>query len=170
MYNPKQQLICLRLAVTVPEPNASTKENSRQTLAIISNCSLLLFFLLLLFFFFDILSLEGSERVQTRKRYSLTLNRWGMDLPSSLCCAVSSRKLKLCDFYCILIGFHFEYKPVSSDINCGHTNPLAEECLVSNWLKSVNNCKFLLKSFSNFNLSFLFVISISKLPPILNFK
>ena len=33
---------------------------------------------------------------------------------SSLCCAetVSSRKLKLCDFYNILISFHSEYKPV----------------------------------------------------------
>ena len=33
---------------------------------------------------------------------------------SSLRCAetVSSRKLKLCDFYYILIGFNCEYKPV----------------------------------------------------------
>ena len=85
---------------------------------------------------------------------------------SSLCYAetVSSRKLKLCDFYYILTGFYFEYKLVPWDIHCCHVNAIVEECLVSFWLKSVENGNFLLKSFSNFNLGFLSVISISKLP------
>ena len=50
---------------------------------------------------------------------------------SSLCCAekVSSRKLKLCDFYHILISFYFEYKPVPWDIHCCHGNAIVEECL-----------------------------------------
>ena len=51
---------------------------------------------------------------------SLALNRLGgwcgihPQAGSSLCCAetVSSRKLKLCDFYYILISFDFEYKQV----------------------------------------------------------
>ena len=49
---------------------------------------------------------------------------------SSLCCAetVSRRKLKLCDFYYILIGFNSEYKPVPSDIHCCHGNAAVEEC------------------------------------------
>ena len=47
---------------------------------------------------------------------------------SSLCCAemVSSRKLKLSDFYCIPIGFHFEYKPVPWDIHRCHGNAIVE--------------------------------------------
>ena len=51
---------------------------------------------------------------------------------SSLCCAetVSNRKLKLCNFYYILISFHSEYKPVSCDIHCCHGNAIVEECLV----------------------------------------
>ena len=51
---------------------------------------------------------------------------------SSLCCAetVSSRKLKFCDFYYILITFHFEFKPVPWDIHCCHVNGIVEECLV----------------------------------------
>ena len=85
---------------------------------------------------------------------------------SSLCCAetVSSRKLKLCDFYYILIGLNSEYKPVPWDIHCCHGNAIVEGCSVEYWLKSVENCNLLLKSFSNFNLDLLFVISISKLP------
>ena len=73
---------------------------------------------------------------------------------SSLCCAetVSSRKLKLCDSYYILIGLNSEYKPVPWDIHCCHGNAIAERCSVKFWLKSVENCNFLLKSFSNFNL------------------
>ena len=50
---------------------------------------------------------------------SLTLNRPGgggirPQAGSSLCCAetLSSRKLKLSDFYYILIGLNSEYKPV----------------------------------------------------------
>ena len=84
---------------------------------------------------------------------------------SSLCCAetVSSRKLKLCDFHYILIGLNSEYKPVLWDIDCCHGNAIVEGCSVKFWLKSVENCNFLLKSFSNFNLGLLFVISISKL-------
>ena len=41
---------------------------------------------------------------------------------SFLCCAetVSSRKLKLCHFYFILIGFNSEHKPVSWDMHCFH--------------------------------------------------
>ena len=90
---------------------------------------------------------------------------------SSLCCAEKlSRKLKLCDFYYIIIGLNSEYKPVSCDIQCCHGNAIVEACSVKFWLKSVENCNFLLKSFSNFNLVLLFVISISKLPPIPNFK
>ena len=91
---------------------------------------------------------------------------------SSLCCAetVSSRKLKLSDFYYILIGLNSEYKPVPSDIHCCHGNAIVEGCSVKFWLKSVEKCIFLLKSFSNLSLGLLFVISISKLSPIPNFK
>ena len=91
---------------------------------------------------------------------------------SSLCFAetVSSRKLKLYDFYHLLIGLNSEYKPVPWGIHCCHGNAIIEGCSVKFWIKSVENCNFLLKSFSNFNLSLPFVISISKLPPILNFK
>ena len=90
----------------------------------------------------------------------------------SLCCAetVSSRTLKLSDFYYILIGLNSEYKPVSRDIYCCHGNAIVEGCSVKFWLKSVENCIFLLKSFSNLSLGLLFVISISKLPPMPNFK
>ena len=51
---------------------------------------------------------------------------------SSFCCAktVSSRKLKLCEFYYIPISFYSEYKPVPWDIHCCHGNAIAEECLV----------------------------------------
>ena len=91
---------------------------------------------------------------------------------SSLCCAetVSSRKLKLSDFYYILIGLNSEYKLVPWDIHCCHGNAIVEGCSVKFWLKSVENCIFLLKSFSNLSLELRFVISISKLPPIPNFK
>ena len=111
--------------------------------------------------------------------FKLTLNRWGgggggirPQSGSSLCSAetVSSRKLKLCDFYYILIGLSSEYKPVPWNIHCCHGNAIVEGCSVKFWLKSVENCNFLLKSFSNFNLGLLFVIRISKLPPIPNFK
>ena len=107
-------------------------------------------------------------------RIYLTLNRLegggGRIHPqvgSSLCCAetVSSRKLKLCDFYYILIGLNSEYKPVPWDIRCCHGNAIVEGCSVKFWLISVENCIFFLKSFSNFNLGLLFVISISELPP-----
>ena len=108
---------------------------------------------------------------------SLTLNRPGgggirPQAGSSLCCAetVSSRKLKLSDFYYILIGLNSEYKPVPWDIHCCHGNAIVEWCSVKFWLKSVENCIFLLKSFSNLSLGLLFVISISKLPPVPNFK
>ena len=107
----------------------------------------------------------------------LTLNRPGgggirPQAGSSLCCAetVSSRKLKLSDFYYILIGLNSEYKPVPWDIHCCHGNAIVEWCSVKFWLKSVENCIFLLKSFSNLSLGLLFVISISKLPPVPNFK
>ena len=108
----------------------------------------------------------------------LTLNRPGggggirPQAGSSLCCAetVSSRKLKLSDFYYILIGLNSEYKPVPWDIHCCHGNAIVEWCSVKFWLKSVENCIFLLKSFSNLRLGLLFVISISKLPPVPNFK
>ena len=85
---------------------------------------------------------------------------------SSLCCAetLSSRKLKFSNFYHVLTGFHFEHKPVLWDIHCCHGNAIVEECLELFWLKLVENWKFLLKMFSNFNLSLPFVISISKLP------
>ena len=43
---------------------------------------------------------------------------------------VSSRKLKLCDFYYILIGFNCEYKPVPWGIHCCHGNAIVEGCLV----------------------------------------
>ena len=91
---------------------------------------------------------------------------------SSLCYAetVSNRKLKLCDFYCILIGLNSEYKPVPWNIHCCHGNAIVEGCSVKFWLKLVENCNFWLKSFSNRNLGLPFVISISKLPPIPNFK
>ena len=91
---------------------------------------------------------------------------------SSLCCAetVSSRKLKLSDFYYILIGLNSEYKPVPWDIHCCHGNAIVEGCSVKFWLKSRENCIFLLKLLSNLSLGLLFVISISKLPPIPKFK
>ena len=110
---------------------------------------------------------------------TLTLNRSGgggdgirPQAGYSLCCAetVSSRKLKFCDFYYILIGLNSEYKPVPWDIHCCHDNAIVEGCSVKFWLKSVENCNLLLKSFSNLNLSLLFVISISKLRPVPNFK
>ena len=101
----------------------------------------------------------------------LTLNRQGgggggRSRPQ----AVSNRKLKHCDFYYILIGLNSEHKPVPWDIYCCHDNAIVEGCLVKFWLKLVENCNFLLNSFSNFNLGLLFVIRISKLPPIPNFK
>ena len=91
---------------------------------------------------------------------------------SSLCCAetVSSRKPKRSDFCYILIGLNFEYKPVPWDIHCCHGNAIVEGCSVKFWLKSVENCTFLLKSFSNLSLGLLFVISLSKLRPIPNFQ
>ena len=109
---------------------------------------------------------------------TLTLNRPGggggirPQAGSFLCCAetVSSRKLKLSDFYYILIGLNSEYKAVPWDIHCCHGNAIVEGCSVKFWLKSVENCIFQLKLFSNLSLGLLFVISISKLPPIPNFK
>ena len=107
----------------------------------------------------------------------LTLNRPGgggirPQAGSFLCCAetVSSRKLKLSDFYYILIGLNSEYKAVPWDIHCCHGNAIVEGCSVKFWLKSVENCIFQLKLFSNLSLGLLFVISILKLPPIPNFK
>ena len=90
---------------------------------------------------------------------------------SSLCSAekVSIRKLKLCDFYYILIGLNSEYKPVPWDIHCCHGNAIVEGCLVKFLAKIGRKLQFFLKSFSNY-LGLLFVISISKLPPIPNFK
>ena len=80
---------------------------------------------------------------------------------SSLCCTetVNSRKLKLSDFYYILIGLNSECKPVPWDIHCCHGNAIVKGCSVKFWLKSVENCIFLLKSFSNLSLGLLFVIS-----------
>ena len=91
---------------------------------------------------------------------------------SFLCCAetVSSKKLKLFDFYYILIGLNSDCKPVPWDIHCCHGNTIVEGCSVECWLKSVENCIFLLKSFSNLSLKLLFVINISKLPPVPIFK
>ena len=65
----------------------------------------------------------------------LTLNRpggGGAEAGSSLCCAetVNSRKLKLCDFYYILISFNSEYKPVPWDIHCCHGNAIVKECFL----------------------------------------
>ena len=110
--------------------------------------------------------------------HSLTLNRPGggggirPQAGSFLCCAetVSSRKLKLSDFYYILIGLNSEYKAVPWDIHCCHGNAIVEGRSVKFWLKSVENCIFQLKLFSNLSLGLLFVISISKLPPMPNFK
>ena len=73
----------------------------------------------------------------------LTLNRPGEgggirpQAGSSLCCAetVSSRELKLSDFYYILIGLNSEYKPVPWDIHCCHGNAIVEGCSVKFWLK-----------------------------------
>ena len=86
---------------------------------------------------------------------------------SSFCCAetVSSRKLKLSDFYYILIGLNSENKPVPWDIHCCHGNAIVEGCSAKVWLKLMENCSFLLKSFSSLSLGLLFVICISKLPP-----
>ena len=110
--------------------------------------------------------------------YVLTLNRPGggggirPQAGSSLCCAetVSIRKLKLSDFYYILIDLNSEYKPVPWDIHCCHGNAIVEGCSVKFWLKSVENCIFLLKLLSNLSSGLLFVISISKLPTMPNFK
>ena len=67
----------------------------------------------------------------------LTLNRPGgggirPQAGFPLCCAetVSSRKLKRCHFYYILISFNSEYKQVPWDIHCYHGKAIAEECLV----------------------------------------
>ena len=69
----------------------------------------------------------------------LTLNRPGgggggirPQAGSFLCCAetVSSRKLKLSDFYYILIGLNSEYKAVPWDIHCCHGNAIVEGCSV----------------------------------------
>ena len=114
-----------------------------------------------------------------RNCQQLTLNRRGggesgirPQAGSSLCCAemVSSRKRKLSDFYYILIGLNSEYKPVPRDIHCCHGNAIVEGCSVKFWLKSIENCIFLLKLFSNLSLGLLFVISISNLPPIPKLK
>ena len=77
-----------------------------------------------------------------RGKRKLTLNRPGgirSQACSFLCCAetVSSRKLKLSDFYCILIGLNSEYKPVPWDIHCCHGSAIVEGCSVKFWLKSV---------------------------------
>ena len=63
---------------------------------------------------------------------------------SSLCCAetVSSRKLKLCDFYYIIIGLNSECKPVPLDIYCCHGNAIVEGCSVKFWQKSIEKCNF----------------------------
>ena len=47
---------------------------------------------------------------------------------SFLCCAevVGSRKLKLCHFYYILIGFNSEYKLVPWDMHCCHWSTIRE--------------------------------------------
>ena len=91
---------------------------------------------------------------------------------SSLCCAemVSSRTPKLSAFYHILIGMNYKYKPVPWDIHCNHGNAIVEGCSVKFLLKSVENCIFLLQSFSNLSLGLLFVISISQLTPMPNCK
>ena len=107
--------------------------------------------------------------VNTIILFTLTLNRPG-GAESSLCCAetVSSRKLKLSDFYYILIGLNSEYKPVLWDIHCYHSNAIIDGCSVKFWLQLVENCIFLLKLLSDLSLGLLFVISISKLPPVPN--
>ena len=64
-------------------------------------------------------SLVTSEMQKNYNFQTLTLNRRGVgggirpQAGSSLCCAetVSSRKLKLSDFYYILISLNSEYKP-----------------------------------------------------------
>ena len=43
---------------------------------------------------------------------------------------VSSRELKRCDFYYILISFNSECKPIPWDIHCCHGNAIVEKCLV----------------------------------------
>ena len=77
-----------------------------------------------------------SKAVKVPPFIDLTLNRPGggcrirTQAGSSLCCAetVSSRKLKLSDFYYILIGLNSEYKPVSWGIHCCHGNAIVEGC------------------------------------------
>ena len=72
---------------------------------------------------------------------TLTLNRPAGGIRprtgSSLYCAetVSSRKLKLSDFYYILIGLNSEYKPVPWEIHCCHGNAIVDGCSVKFWLK-----------------------------------
>ena len=68
------------------------------------------------------------------------------------------------------MGFLSEYKPIPWDLHCGHGNAIVEECLVSFWLKSVEIGNILLKSFSNFKLGFLSVISIFKITPYTRFQ
>ena len=67
---------------------------------------------------------------------TLTLSRPGRGrirphVGSCLCRAktVSRRKLKLCDFYYILISYHFEYKLVPWDIHCCNGHAIVEEWL-----------------------------------------
>ena len=87
--------------------------------------------------YLEILILVGKEIIKVQ--YILTLNRprggggggggGKGETASSLCCAetVSSRKLKFCDFYYILLmSFHFEYKPVLWDIHSCHGNAIIE--------------------------------------------
>ena len=84
---------------------------------------------------------KGFKGRNNYKLKDLTLNRPGgggirPQAGSSLCCAetVSSRKLKLSDFYYILIGLNSEYKPVPWDIHCCHGNAIVEWCSVKFWL------------------------------------
>ena len=53
----------------------------------------------------------------------------------SLLCLNGSRKLKLDDFYHVLISFHLEYKPVPWNIHYSHGNAIVDKRLASFCLK-----------------------------------
>ena len=74
---------------------------------------------------------------------------------SSICCAetVSSRNLKLCDFYSILIGLNSEYKPVPWGIHCCHGNAVIEGRSVKFLVKSAENLHIFAQIVYNFYLT-----------------
>ena len=78
-------------------------------------------------------------------------NRPQAGSPFSCAETLSSKELKLCEFYDIFIRFHFEYKLVPWAINCCHGSTIVEKCLA----KIDRKLYFFPKSFFNFNLGFL---------------